>query len=199
MQFAIHYLWYWRGQFDKLSRLLVLLLIISSVLATFMLVKSLFFLKHRKFLLISCWKMWLADQCLTWQQLNKLQERLCIVMICPSMQVSFSGKKIVGKLQCELLLAYCPWLCGRLSLGLSTLGDRKPVPGYWHKMVSCSHFEYPICDCVHSYSISPCQMPLWNISLWQREQSSGLQGTYKNCVHRGTQCPLLCPSTRWRP
>ena len=114
-------------------------------------------------------------------------------MICPSMQVSFSGKKIV------LLLAYCPWLCGRLSQGLSTLGDRKPVPGYWHKMVSCSHFEYPICDCVHSYSISPCQMPLRNISLWQREQSSGLQGTYKNCVHRGTQCPLLCPSTRWRP
>ena len=71
----------------------MLLLIICSFLATFMLVKSLFFLKHRKFLLISCWKMWLADQCLTWQQLNKLQERLCIVMICPSTQVSFSGKK----------------------------------------------------------------------------------------------------------
>ena len=31
------------------------------------------------------------------------------------------------------------------------------MPGYWHKMVLCSHIEYPICDCVHSYSISPRQ------------------------------------------
>ena len=23
--------------------------------------------------------------------------------------------------------------------------------GSWHKMVLCSHFEYPICDCVHSF------------------------------------------------
>ena len=39
---------------------------------------------------------------------------------------------------------------------LSTLGTREPVPGYRHKMVLCSQFEYPIWDCVHSYSISPC-------------------------------------------
>ena len=31
----------------------------------------------------------------------------------------------------------------------------EPVPGYQHKMVLSSHLEYPICNCVHSYSISP--------------------------------------------
>ena len=36
------------------------------------------------------------------------------------------------------------------------------VLGYRHKMVLCSHFGYLIYDCVHSYSILPCQMPLWN-------------------------------------
>ena len=28
------------------------------------------------------------------------------------------------------------------NLGLSTLGAREPVPGHWHKMALCSHFEY---------------------------------------------------------
>ena len=42
-------------------------------------------------------------------------------------------------------------------LGLSRLCAQEPVPGYQHKMVLCSHFEYPICDCIYSYSISPCQ------------------------------------------
>ena len=32
-------------------------------------------------------------------------------------------------------------------------------PGYRHKMVLCSHLEYPICDCVHIKSISPSQTP----------------------------------------
>ena len=36
------------------------------------------------------------------------------------------------------------------------------VLGYRHKRVLCSHFGYLIYDCVHSYSILPCQMPLWN-------------------------------------
>ena len=47
----------------------------------------------------------------------------------------------------------------KITKGLSTLGDWVPVPGCWHKMVLCSHFEYPIYDCVHSYSISPYQTP----------------------------------------
>ena len=47
---------------------------------------------------------------------------------------------------------------------LSTLGTREPVPGYRHKMALCSQFEYPIWDCVHSYSISPCQTPFWNLT-----------------------------------
>ena len=41
-----------------------------------------------------------------------------------------------------------------LCKGLSTLGALEPVPSYRHIMVLCSHFENPICDCVHSYSIS---------------------------------------------
>ena len=43
---------------------------------------------------------------------------------------------------------------------LSTLGVQECVAGYRHKMVLCSHLEYSICNCVHSYSISPCQTPL---------------------------------------
>ena len=42
---------------------------------------------------------------------------------------------------------------------LVTLGARELVPGFLHKMVLCLHFEYPICDCVHSYSILPHQTP----------------------------------------
>ena len=40
---------------------------------------------------------------------------------------------------------------------LSTLGVQECVAGYRHKMVLCSHLEYPICNCVYSYSILPCQ------------------------------------------
>ena len=47
---------------------------------------------------------------------------------------------------------------------LSTLGTREPVPWYRYKMVLCSQFEYPIWDCVHSYSISPCQTPFWDMT-----------------------------------
>ena len=42
---------------------------------------------------------------------------------------------------------------------LSTLGSQDQMTGYRDKMVLLSHFEYPICDCVHHYSISPCQTP----------------------------------------
>ena len=32
-----------------------------------------------------------------------------------------------------------------------------------------------------------------------RQKSSGLPITDKHCVHTGTRCPLLCPSTRSQP
>ena len=34
-----------------------------------------------------------------------------------------------------------------------TLGAQELVPEFLRKMALCSHFEYPICDCVHSYSM----------------------------------------------
>ena len=46
-------------------------------------------------------------------------------------------------------------------LGLSRLCAQEPVPGYQHKMVLCSHFEYPIYDGIHGYSISPCQTSIF--------------------------------------
>ena len=36
--------------------------------------------------------------------------------------------------------------------GLFILGAREPVPRYRHKMVLCSHFEFPICDLQRSLS-----------------------------------------------
>ena len=63
-------------------------------------------------------------------------------------------------------------------------------------MVGCSHLEYLICDCIHSFSISPCQMPFWNKSLATGTTVDCLRIS-KNCVHPGTRT-LLCPSTRSR-
>ena len=85
-----------------------------------------------------------------------------------------------------------------MANALSTLGAREPVPGYRYQMVLCSHFEYQICDCVHSYSILPCQTP-FNL---KRELSSENKAvvwpaTYKNCVHTRTctQAPAPCPNS----
>ena len=39
------------------------------------------------------------------------------------------------------------------------------VPGFQYKKALCSHHEYPICNCAHSYSLSPCQPLLWNLSI----------------------------------
>ena len=54
-------------------------------------------------------------------------------------------------------------LSGLHSSGVSTLGARKPL--YQNKMVLCSHLEYPICDCVNSYCITPCLTPFGITSL----------------------------------
>ena len=61
-----------------------------------------------------------------------------------------------------------------LSLRLSTLGAREPVPGYRHKMVLCSHFEYPICVCV----------PFSNMSLAPSTKQWIARNLQKLCAHR---------------
>ena len=66
-------------------------------------------------------------------------------------------------------------------------------------MVLCSHFEYPICDSVHSYFISPCQTPFETWAFSSKDEAMDYLRTNKNCVHTGTRCPLLCLTTRWRP
>ena len=48
---------------------------------------------------------------------------------------------------------------------LCTLDAREPVPSYLHKMVLWSYLECSIINCAHSYFISPCQTPFWNMSL----------------------------------
>ena len=55
-----------------------------------------------------------------------------------------------------------------------------------------------VTDCVHSYSISPCQTPFWNMSWAARAKQWNAQSLQK-LLHTGTRCPLLCPSTRTRP
>ena len=66
-------------------------------------------------------------------------------------------------------------------------------------MVLCSHLEYPICDCVHSKFISPCETLLWNMSLVARTKQWTAPELNKNAVHTRTRCPLCCLSTRSRP
>ena len=75
-------------------------------------------------------------------------------------------------------------------LGASALDAREPVSGYRHKMVLCSHLEYSICDCVLLLHFALSDAILKH-ELSSGEQSSGLPGTYKNCVHKGTRRPLL--------
>ena len=55
---------------------------------------------------------------------------------------------------------------------------------YRHKMVLCSHLGYLIYDCVHIYSILPCQMPLWNMSLAARTKQWTAPNLQKLCAHR---------------
>ena len=55
-----------------------------------------------------------------------------------------------------------------------------------------SHLEYPTCECVHSYLISPCQTPFWNTSLatGTKHWSASKPLKKKYGVHTGTRCPL---------
>ena len=78
---------------------------------------------------------------------------------------SFHSSGCEGSLKymCFRLVSHLPRT--KILKGLSTLGAREPVLRYRHKMVLCSHHEYPICHYVHSYSISRCQTPFLNMSL----------------------------------
>ena len=71
-----------------------------------------------------------------------------------------------------------------LPKGLFTFGAREPVPGYWHKMVLYSPVEYPICDCLYTYSISPRQTPFWNMSLAPKTNIVFTQGARAHCCAR---------------
>lgn len=80
--------------------------------------------------------------------------------------------------------------CPHMVLGNQCLGTRTKY------CFLNSHFVYPIWDCVHSYSILPCQMPFSNMTwAWQwavQTEVVDCPRTNKNGVHTVTRCPLLC-------
>ena len=85
---------------------------------------------------------------------------------------------------------------------VSTLGAREAVSEYRHKMVLCSHLEYPPCDRVHSYSISPCQRPFWNMTLaastqqWTAPDLTKTVCTVRPRAHTSaTRVPSPCPNS----
>ena len=65
--------------------------------------------------------------------------------------------------------------------------SRDPLHGYQPKMVLRSRRKYPICNCVHSYSISPCQTPFFKTWALQWLQSGGWPQSLKKSVC--TQAP----------
>ena len=66
--------------------------------------------------------------------------------------------------------------------------------GYRPSMVFHSRRKCPICNCVHSYSISPSQTSFFKSMSFAQDGHR----TNKNDVHTGARCPLSCPSTRSR-
>ena len=71
---------------------------------------------------------------------------------------------------------------GKRLKGLSTLGTREPVPGYWHKMLLCSHFEFLVCDCVHNsriYSINRPGARFLKVSVTFRARDQIFKSKYK--------------------
>ena len=65
-------------------------------------------------------------------------------------------------------------------------------------MVSRVRRKYPICNCVHSYSFSPCQTPFKNMS-FAMITKPWMATELTKTLHTGALCPLLCPGTRSRP
>ena len=76
---------------------------------------------------------------------------------------------------------------------LSALGARESVLEYWHKIVVCSHLQGPIYFCVHSYSISRCQISFWNMSLEPSTKKWTASELWTKTICRRIRCPLLCP------
>ena len=73
-------------------------------------------------------------------------------------------------------------------------------------MVLCSHFKYPICDYVYSYSISLRQTLFWNMSLAPRTKQWTAQNLQKLCAQEpGAHvcarvqglAPAPCPKSFW--
>ena len=67
--------------------------------------------------------------------------------------------------------------------------DQESVPSYRPKVVSSSHREYPICNCVHSYSISPLSDVIF------KKKNMSFAMITKPCAHRGP-VPTFAPCTR---
>ena len=71
-----------------------------------------------------------------------------------------------------------------------TFGAWALVPGYRHKMALCSQLECPICNRVHSYSLSLCHTLFWNLRIARSTKQWISPELNKNAVHTGTRCPL---------
>ena len=68
------------------------------------------------------------------------------------------------------------------------------VPRFQHKKFLGSHLEYPICNCAHSNSLSPCQPLFWNVSIpgsTKQRIAKELHVTSR-CAHRDS-LPTLVP------
>ena len=87
-------------------------------------------------------------------------------------------------------LLFCFRSADFLSVGLFTLGAWEPQPGYRHKMVLCSHFEYPIYATV--YIVTPCQTLYWNMSLAARTKQWTARNLQKLCAQRDP-VPIFVP------
>ena len=101
-----------------------------------------------------------------------------------------------------------------IHIALSNLREEYPrsrsLRGYPHLVIGyqCLGAGTKWC-CVHTLSarymtvsiVTPFRPVRRHFETWayQREQSCGLPGTNKNCVHTETQCPVMYPSTRLRP
>ena len=67
-----------------------------------------------------------------------------------------------------------------------------PSFGHRHKMVLCSQFEYPICNCVHNYSTFASSDVILKHELNSDNKAMDCPGTNQNGVHTGTPVPDFC-------
>ena len=72
---------------------------------------------------------------------------------------------------------------------MSTFDALQPVPEYWHKMVLCSHLEYPICNGAILLHFALLDAIL-KLKLSMGVKTADDPGAIKNDVYTGTWCPL---------